>query len=74
MWSVPLQITLAMYFMWDILGPSTLAGLAVVIILIPVNVVIGYFSRRFQVNLIVVSRNINYKNIIIPSLGWKVLY
>ncbi len=25
-WAAPLQIALAMYFLWDILGPSSLAG------------------------------------------------
>lgn len=34
-WSAPLQIGLAIYFLWGILGPSVLAGLAVMIILIP---------------------------------------
>ena len=28
-WTSPLQIILAMYFLWDILGPSSLAGNAV---------------------------------------------
>lgn len=42
-WSSPLQIILALYFLWDILGPSVLAGFAVMIILIPVN---GYMARR----------------------------
>lgn len=26
LWSAPLQITLALYFLWDLLGPSVLAG------------------------------------------------
>jgi ATP-binding cassette, subfamily C (CFTR/MRP), member 1 len=30
-WSAPLQISLAIYFLWQILGPSVLAGLAVMI-------------------------------------------
>lgn len=30
-WSAPLQITLAIYFLWQFLGPSVLAGLAVMI-------------------------------------------
>jgi ATP-binding cassette subfamily C (CFTR/MRP) protein 3 len=25
-WSSPLQIALAMYFLWNVLGPSSLAG------------------------------------------------
>ncbi|RZC38992.1 multidrug resistance-associated protein 1 [Asbolus verrucosus] len=45
-WSAPLQIILSLYFLWDILGPSVLAGLAVMIILIPVN---GYIANKVKV-------------------------
>lgn len=45
-WSAPLQIILALYFLWDILGPSVLAGLAVMIIMIPVN---GYIANKVKV-------------------------
>ncbi|XP_044001771.1 multidrug resistance-associated protein 1 isoform X9 [Aphidius gifuensis] len=47
-WSAPLQIALALYFLWDILGPSVLAGLAVMIILIPVNAFIASKSKSLQ--------------------------
>ena len=36
-WSCPLQIVLCMYFLIDFLGVSALAGLAVMLLLIPVN-------------------------------------
>lgn len=45
-WSAPLQIILSLYFLWKILGPSVLAGLAVMIILIPVN---GFIANRVKV-------------------------
>lgn len=45
LWSAPLQIGLALYFLWDILGPSVLAGLAVMIILIPVN---GFIANKIK--------------------------
>lgn len=48
-WSAPLQIGLALYFLWDILGPSVLAGLAVMIILIPVNSVIANKVKTLQI-------------------------
>lgn len=44
-WSAPLQIILAIYFLWDILGPSVLAGLAVMIIMIPIN---GYIANKVK--------------------------
>ncbi|XP_049277101.1 multidrug resistance-associated protein 1 isoform X1 [Anopheles funestus] len=48
-WSAPLQIGLALYFLWQILGPSVLAGLAVMIILIPVNGVIANMIKTLQI-------------------------
>lgn len=49
LWSAPLQISLAIYFLWNILGPSVLAGLAVMIILIPVNGVIANKAKNLQI-------------------------
>uniref|UniRef100_A0A8C3UXW1 Canalicular multispecific organic anion transporter 2 n=1 Tax=Catharus ustulatus TaxID=91951 RepID=A0A8C3UXW1_CATUS len=37
LWSAPLQIFLALYFLWQTLGPSVLAGVAVMVLLIPFN-------------------------------------
>uniref|UniRef100_A0A7N6C098 Multidrug resistance-associated protein 1 n=1 Tax=Anabas testudineus TaxID=64144 RepID=A0A7N6C098_ANATE len=37
-WSAPLQVVLALYFLWQNLGASVLAGVAVMILLVPVNV------------------------------------
>nr|CAD7457915.1 unnamed protein product [Timema tahoe] len=48
-WSAPLQIALALYFLWDILGPSVLAGLAVMIVLIPVNGFIANKAKTLQI-------------------------
>lgn len=36
-WSAPLQIVLALYFLWTNLGPSVLAGIFVMIVMIPVS-------------------------------------
>ncbi|XP_046475187.1 multidrug resistance-associated protein 1 isoform X1 [Neodiprion pinetum] len=48
-WSAPLQIVLALYFLWDTLGASVLAGLAVMIILIPVNALIANKVKTLQI-------------------------
>ncbi|XP_072401346.1 multidrug resistance-associated protein 1 isoform X12 [Diabrotica undecimpunctata] len=48
-WSAPLQICLSLYFLWKELGPSVLAGLAVMIILIPVNGFIANKIKKLQV-------------------------
>ncbi|XP_051926933.1 ATP-binding cassette sub-family C member 3-like isoform X2 [Hippocampus zosterae] len=49
LWSAPLQIMLALYFLWQNLGPSVLAGVAVMILLIPFNAVIAVKNRAYQV-------------------------
>ncbi|KAL0984010.1 hypothetical protein UPYG_G00135860 [Umbra pygmaea] len=51
LWSAPLQIMLAMYFLWQNLGPSVLAGVAVMILLIPLNAAIAMKTRAYQVEL-----------------------
>ncbi|CAK8671759.1 unnamed protein product [Clavelina lepadiformis] len=43
LWSGPFQIILAMYFLWQTMGPATLAGLGVMVLLIPIN---GYIASR----------------------------
>ncbi|CAH1990666.1 unnamed protein product [Acanthoscelides obtectus] len=44
-WSAPLQICLSLYFLWMELGPPVLAGLAVMITLIPIN---GFIANRVK--------------------------
>lgn len=48
-WSAPLQIVMALYFLWQYLGPSVLSGLAVMIILIPVNALLAGKVRNLQI-------------------------
>lgn len=48
-WSGPLQISLALYFLWGTLGISVLAGVAVMIFMIPLNGVIATVTRKLQV-------------------------
>ncbi|MEQ2213426.1 Multidrug resistance-associated protein 1 [Xenoophorus captivus] len=49
LWSAPLQIMLALFFLWQNLGPSVLAGLAVMVMLIPLNAFIAMKTRAYQV-------------------------
>ncbi|KAJ7306005.1 hypothetical protein JRQ81_010371 [Phrynocephalus forsythii] len=48
-WSAPLQVILALYFLWQILGPSVLAGVGVMLLLVPVNAVIAMKTKTYQV-------------------------
>ncbi|KAI7696126.1 Multidrug resistance-associated protein 1 [Sarcoptes scabiei] len=48
LWSSPLQILLATYFLWIQLGPSVLAGLVVMVLMIPINGFISSYQRKLQ--------------------------
>ncbi|XP_021203914.2 multidrug resistance-associated protein 1 isoform X3 [Bombyx mori] len=50
-WSAPFQIVLAIYFLWGVLGPSVLAGLAVMILLIPMNGFIARMEEKLEIRL-----------------------
>ncbi|CAG5119557.1 unnamed protein product, partial [Candidula unifasciata] len=47
-WSGPLQISLSLYFLWQTLGPSALAGIAVMVLLIPINALIAHKIKKYQ--------------------------
>ena len=47
-WSSPTTIALSLYSLWGLLGPSCLAGLAVMLVMIPVNAVISARMKKFQ--------------------------
>ena len=48
-WSGPFQFALAIYFLYDLIGLSALAGLAVFGILVPINIYGGKYGRTIQV-------------------------
>uniref|UniRef100_A0A8C4ZUT4 ABC-type glutathione-S-conjugate transporter n=1 Tax=Gadus morhua TaxID=8049 RepID=A0A8C4ZUT4_GADMO len=49
LWSCPLQILLAIVFLWLELGPSVLAGLAVMVLMVPINGFLATKARKLQV-------------------------
>ncbi|XP_057633187.1 ATP-binding cassette sub-family C member 2 [Chionomys nivalis] len=55
-WSTILQIVLSIFFLWRELGPSVLAGVGVMVLLIPVNAVLATKNRKIQV------KNMKYKD------------
>ena len=48
-WSGPFQIIVSLYFLWQTLGPSVMAGVGVMILLIPINALIAHKARQLQV-------------------------
>ncbi|TNN71772.1 Canalicular multispecific organic anion transporter 1 [Liparis tanakae] len=49
LWSCPLQIVLSIVFLWFELGPSVLAGLAVMVLLGPINGLLATKARTIQI-------------------------
>uniref|UniRef100_A0A3B4B6A8 ATP-binding cassette, sub-family C (CFTR/MRP), member 2 n=1 Tax=Periophthalmus magnuspinnatus TaxID=409849 RepID=A0A3B4B6A8_9GOBI len=56
LWSCPLQIALAIIFLWFELGPSVLAGLAVMVLMAPLNGFLASKARKIQID------NMKYKD------------
>ena len=50
-WSAPLQIIVSLYFLYYTMGVSILAGVGVMILLIPVNLLVSRLARSIQVLL-----------------------
>lgn len=48
-WSAPLQIAVSIFFLWQELGISVLGGLAIMIIMIPINGYLTSISKRLQI-------------------------
>ncbi|XP_018417069.1 PREDICTED: canalicular multispecific organic anion transporter 1 isoform X2 [Nanorana parkeri] len=47
-WSSPMQIAISIVFLWVELGPAVMAGLGVMVLLIPINAVLATKSKSFQ--------------------------
>ncbi|TRY79300.1 hypothetical protein TCAL_05131 [Tigriopus californicus] len=47
-WSMPFQIILAVFFLYQELGPSVFSGVVILLILIPFNMVTSRYDRKFQ--------------------------
>lgn len=68
-WTSPLIIGLSLFFLWGYLGPSCLAGLAVMVILIPINSVISTYMRRYQfANMMTKDKRIKIMNEVLDGV------
>ncbi|NXN65147.1 MRP1 protein, partial [Himantopus himantopus] len=48
LWSAPFQVIMAVIFLWKELGPSVLAGVAVLLLVIPINALIAAKVKRLK--------------------------
>ncbi|XP_023209485.1 multidrug resistance-associated protein 1-like [Centruroides sculpturatus] len=75
LWSTPLQIGIAIYLLWQQLGISTLGGLAVMILFIPINGVITAKLKQLQLRLMKdKDKRINLMNEILTGIKILKLY
>ena len=49
LWSAPFQVAIGLYFLYNTMGLSVLAGIAVMLLLIPLNFVFSKITRKLQV-------------------------
>ena len=50
-WNAPIIISMSLYALWNYLGPSCLAGLAVIVALVPANAIIASLFKKRQMLL-----------------------
>ena len=51
LWSTPIQITIAIYLLWSQLGVASIAGIVVMILLIPVNAFVSGKMRYIHLQV-----------------------
>jgi ABC transporter transmembrane region len=49
LWSAPLMIGVSIYFLWQVLGSSALAGVVVLVAISPLNVWLARRNKQIQV-------------------------
>ena len=67
-WTSPMAIILSFYFLWGYLGPSALAGLVVMVLLIPVNAILSNKMKKYQ------KSNMKNKDTRIKVLTYLLIY
>ncbi|KAH9495893.1 Multidrug resistance-associated protein 1 [Bulinus truncatus] len=74
-WSIPLQVFLAVYLLWDTLGLPVLAGLGLLLLLVPLNGFIAYRQQKLQrQNLFWKDRRIKMVNEVLGGIKVLKLY
>lgn len=49
LWSSPFQIIVSLYFLYNTMGVSILAGVGVMILMVPTNILVSRIARKLQV-------------------------
>lgn len=70
LWSCPLQIILSIVFLWLELGPSVLAGLGVMVLMVPINGLLATKARKFQVSRNALWYFAHFQSIFVNIYAW----
>lgn len=54
-WSTPLQVSLALWMLWSQIGASVLSGVAVMLLLLPINSLITMQTKKYQMRQMTVK-------------------
>lgn len=73
MWALPLQMVISIYLLWQQLGIATLAGVAVMVILVPINGFVAMRLRELQSKLMAIKdKRIKLLNEVLSGIRvWK---
>ena len=61
-WSAPFQMCVAIYFLYVTMGVATLAGVGVLLLLVPLNLLLARLVRNIQVNHFKHCRSLHVSN------------
>uniref|UniRef100_A0A8C1FU47 ABC-type glutathione-S-conjugate transporter n=2 Tax=Cyprinus carpio TaxID=7962 RepID=A0A8C1FU47_CYPCA len=67
-WVAPIEIALCLFFLWQRLGPSALAGIATVILIFPLNGFIAKMRSKLQVQMKYMDGRIKLMNEILSGI------
>uniref|UniRef100_A0A4W4G3P0 ABC-type glutathione-S-conjugate transporter n=1 Tax=Electrophorus electricus TaxID=8005 RepID=A0A4W4G3P0_ELEEL len=67
-WLAPIEIGLCLFFLWQRLGPSALAGIATVILIFPLNGLIAKMRSKLQVQMKYMDGRIKLMNEILNGI------
>lgn len=75
LWSSPFTVIVCQYFLWQYLGPASLAGLAVMLVTIPLDAVIAKLLKKLQIsNLRNKDKRIRVMNEVLDGIKVLKLY
>ncbi|XP_072526726.1 ATP-binding cassette sub-family C member 2-like [Salminus brasiliensis] len=75
LWSCPLQIVLSIVFLWLELGPAVLAGLLVMVLMVPINGLLATKSKTYQMeNMKLKDKRMKIMNEILNGIKILKLY